>query len=144
MGMRKYRSCCPFYVPSALEGYSHQGQLYGVPTVNEGIFTWYHKDAIEEAGLTPPAEIENDPDQWNWDTFLEYAKALNIGEGFRRERFGAIATSAPWHQQHFRVVGQPDVCQRRTATGRARRRGADRLYRGGRGHPVGRRSDLGA
>lgn len=87
------KSWLPDYVPAALAGYSHQGRLYGVPTVNEGIFTWYHKDAIEEAGLTPPAEIQDDPDQWNWNTFLEYAKALNVGEGFRRERFGAIATS---------------------------------------------------
>ena len=87
------QSWLPEYVPAALAGYSHQGKLYGVPTVNEGIFTWYHKDAIEEAGLTPPAEIQDDPDQWNWNTFLEYAQALNVGEGFRRDRFGAIATS---------------------------------------------------
>lgn len=82
------------YVPAAIEGYSLQGDLYGVPTVNEGIFLWYHKDAIEEAGLTPPAEIEDDPDAWNWDTVLQYAQALNSGEGFRRDRYGIIATSA--------------------------------------------------
>jgi multiple sugar transport system substrate-binding protein len=84
----------PDYVPAAIQGYSFQGDLYGVPTVNEGIFLWYHKDAIVEAGLTPPAEIEDDPAQWTWDTVLEYANQLNQGEGFRRDRFGIIATSA--------------------------------------------------
>ena len=83
----------PEYVPAALEGYSQQGQLYGVPTVNEGIMLWYHKDAILEAGLTPPSEIEDDPEAWNWNTVVEYALAINQGEGFRRDRFGVIATS---------------------------------------------------
>ncbi len=83
----------PEYVPAALQGYSHEGELYGVPTVNEGIFLWYHKDGLLEAGLTPPAEIEDDPEAWNWDTVVQYAQALNQGEGFRRDRFGIIATS---------------------------------------------------
>jgi len=93
-GDEEVQALLPEYVPAAIQGYSHEGALYGVPTVNEGIFLWYHKDAIEEAGLTPPAEIQDDPEQWNWDTALEYALALNQGEGFRRERFGIIATAA--------------------------------------------------
>jgi multiple sugar transport system substrate-binding protein len=87
------QSWLPEYVPAALQGYSYQGDLYGVPTVNEGIMLWYHKDAILEAGLTPPAEIEDDPNRWNWNTVTEYALALNQGEGFRRDRYGIIATS---------------------------------------------------
>ena len=81
-------------MPAALKGYSHKGQLYAVPTVNESILVFYNKDAIVQAGLTPPREIEEDPKKWNWDTLVEYAKATNKGKGFRRERFGVVATAA--------------------------------------------------
>jgi ABC-type glycerol-3-phosphate transport system substrate-binding protein len=80
------------YVPAAITGYSYQKQLYATPTVNESILIFYNKDAMTEAGLTPPREIENDPAKWNWNTLVEYAKKLNKGTGFRRQRFGVVAT----------------------------------------------------
>jgi multiple sugar transport system substrate-binding protein len=82
------------FVPAALQGYSLQGKLYGAPTVNEAIVLWYNKDAIVNAGLTPPREIQDDPAKWNWDTVVNYAKAINKGTGFHRERYGIVATSA--------------------------------------------------
>jgi multiple sugar transport system substrate-binding protein len=82
------------YVPAAVQGYSLKGQLYATPTVNEAVVVFYHKDAVQQAGLTPPREIENDPTKWNWTSFIDYAKKLNKGSGFRRERFGAIVTYA--------------------------------------------------
>lgn len=82
----------PEYVPAAIKGYTYKSQLYAVPTVNESIVFWYNKDAIVQAGLTPPREIEDDPKKWNWDTVVTYAKALNKGTGFRRERFGVVCT----------------------------------------------------
>jgi ABC-type glycerol-3-phosphate transport system substrate-binding protein len=86
------KSWLPDYVPAAIKGYTYKSQLYAVPTVNESIVLWYDKDAIVEAGLTPPREIENDPNKWNWDTVVTYARALNKGTGFRRERFGVVCT----------------------------------------------------
>jgi multiple sugar transport system substrate-binding protein len=88
------QSWLPDYVPAAMDGYSYKGELYGVPLVNEGILFWYNKDAIEDAGLTPPAEFQNDKEKWNWDTVVDYAKKLNKGDGFRRERFGIVCTAA--------------------------------------------------
>ncbi len=82
----------PEYVPAAIKGYSYRGLLYAVPTVNESIVLFYNKDAVVQAGLKPPREIEDDPKQWNWDTVVQYAKALNKGTGFRRERFGIVCT----------------------------------------------------
>lgn len=84
----------PEYVPSAIKGYTYQGKLHAVPTVNESVLLFYNKDAIVQAGLKPPREIEDDPKQWNWDTLVTYAKAVNKGTGFRRERFGIIVTAA--------------------------------------------------
>ncbi|MBC7237273.1 MAG: extracellular solute-binding protein [Chloroflexi bacterium] len=88
------QSWLPNYVEASIKGYSYKGELYCVPTVSESIELWYNKDAILDAGLTPPAEIEDDPDKWNWDTMLEYAQKINKGQGFRRERFGLICTAA--------------------------------------------------
>ncbi len=82
------------FVPAAIQGYSYKGKLYGAPTVNEAIVVWYNKDAIVAAGLTPPREIDSDPSKWNWNTLVDYAKAVNKGTGPRRERYGIIATSA--------------------------------------------------
>lgn len=81
------------YVPAAIQGYSYKGQLYGAPTVNEAIVLWYNKDAVVAAGLTPPRDIDSDPTKWNWNTLVDYAKALNKGTGEHRERYGIIATS---------------------------------------------------
>ncbi len=80
------------YVPAAIQGYGYQGKLYAAPTVNESIVLFYNADAIREAGLTPPREIESDPQKWNWDTLVTYAKAINKGTGSRRARYGIIAT----------------------------------------------------
>jgi multiple sugar transport system substrate-binding protein len=82
------------YVPSATKGYSTKGELYATPTVSESVVLFYNKDAMTQAGLTPPREIDSDPAKWNWDTFVDYAKKLNKGTGFRRERYGAIVTFA--------------------------------------------------
>ena len=131
----------PEYVPAALEGYSQQGQLYGVPTVNEGIMLWYHKDAILEAGLTPPAEIEDDPAAWNWNTVAEYALALNQGEGFRRDRFGIIATSNKGINGWSESWGNLVYANGGRFLDEARRRGNLRLARNHRSPAMGGRSD---
>lgn len=89
---QEIKGLLPDYVPAAIKGYTYKGQLYAVPTVNESIVLWYDKDAVVEAGLTPPRDIEDDPKKWNWDTVVTYAKALNKGTGFRRERFGVVCT----------------------------------------------------
>lgn len=86
------KSWLPEYVPAAIKGYTYKGQLYAVPTVNESIVLWYNKDAVVQAGLTPPSEIEGDAQKWTWDTVVTYARALNKGTGFRRERFGIVCT----------------------------------------------------
>jgi ABC-type glycerol-3-phosphate transport system substrate-binding protein len=76
------------FVPVSVEVYTYRNELYAIPVVNESIVFWYNKDALLEAGLTPPAEIENDPQRWNWNTVLEYARKVNRGSGFERARFG--------------------------------------------------------
>ena len=82
------------YVPSATAGYSTKGELYATPTVSEAVVLFYHRDAVDQAGLPQPRDIDDDKSKWNWDTFVDYAKKLNKGTGFRRERFGAIVTYA--------------------------------------------------
>jgi ABC-type glycerol-3-phosphate transport system substrate-binding protein len=82
------------YVPAATTGYSLKSELYATPTVSEAVVVFYNKDAMTQAGLTPPREIDGDAAKWNWNTFVDYAKKLTKGTGFRRERFGAMITYA--------------------------------------------------
>ena len=79
------------FAQAAVTAYSFQDELFCIPITSESQVVWYNKDAMEEAGLTPPAEIEDDPDKWNWDTLIEYAQKLNKGEGRDRERFGIVS-----------------------------------------------------
>jgi multiple sugar transport system substrate-binding protein len=80
------------YARPSVAAYSLDGASYTVPMTSESIVMWYNLDAIEEAGLVAPREIEDDPDAWNWTTLVEYADALNIGTGRDRERFGIICS----------------------------------------------------
>lgn len=76
------------FVKASVDTYTYRDELYCMPLTCESIVFWYNKDAIEDAGLTPPAEIEDDPNLWNWETLRQYAVALNKGTGLQRERYG--------------------------------------------------------
>ncbi len=82
------------YARPSVSAYALDGTSYTVPMTSESIVMWYNVDHMEEAGLVPPREIEDDPDAWNWSTLIEYANALNVGSGRDRERFGIICSGA--------------------------------------------------
>ncbi len=79
------------FAKAGVTAYSFKGDLFCIPVTSESQVVWYNKDAMLEAGLTPPAEIEDDKDKWNWDTFIEYAQKLNKGTGRDRESFGIVS-----------------------------------------------------
>ncbi|TYQ17037.1 UNVERIFIED_CONTAM: multiple sugar transport system substrate-binding protein [Acetivibrio alkalicellulosi] len=67
---------------------------YGVAPVGipvNGVFMAYNKSILKDIGMDSPSEIyNNNPDNWNWDKFLEYAKAATAdtdGDG-NVDRFG--------------------------------------------------------
>jgi len=76
------------FAQPALQAYRHKGELYAIPITNESIVLWYNADLFRQANLTPPAEIENDPQKWSWDTLLDYARRLNRGREQNRDVFG--------------------------------------------------------
>jgi len=76
------------FAEPALQRYRHKNELYAIPITNESIVLWYNADLIRQANLTPPAEIENDPQKWNWDTLLDYARRLNREREQSRDVFG--------------------------------------------------------
>jgi multiple sugar transport system substrate-binding protein len=101
MGENAFRSLQPYLVkdrateqelksfaPPALQAYRHNNELYAIPITNETIVLWYNADLLRQAGLPPPAEIENDPQKWSWDTLLDYARKLNRGREQTRDVFG--------------------------------------------------------
>lgn len=76
------------FAPPALQAYRVKGELYAIPVTNETIVLWYNEDAMRQANLVPPHEIEHDPQKWNWNTLLDYARKLNRGRDQEREMFG--------------------------------------------------------
>jgi len=56
------------FVPSALEPYSYNGEVWAVPLYGMVHSLWYNKKMFAEAGLPPPA---------TWDELLAVAKALH-------------------------------------------------------------------
>lgn len=83
------------FAKPALQSYTFKGDLYAVPATSESIVLWYNEDKLKEAGLTPPAEIEDDPAKWNWNSLLEYARKLNKGTGRDRTFYGMHVYGAP-------------------------------------------------
>jgi multiple sugar transport system substrate-binding protein len=76
------------FAPAAVQAYRQKNEQYAVPVTAETIVLWYNADLLRQANLTPPAEIENDPQKWNWDTVLDYARKLNRGREQGRESYG--------------------------------------------------------
>jgi ABC-type glycerol-3-phosphate transport system substrate-binding protein len=79
------------FAPAALEAHSVGKLLYAIPTTNESIVCWYNEDLLRQQNLRPPHEFEDDPQRWNWDTLLDYARKLNRGQDQDRAHFGLWA-----------------------------------------------------
>lgn len=71
--------------PVLREAYSYQGDAYGFPRDYDSIAVFYNADAMAEAGLVEPKEIE---DTWTWDDLLEYALRLTVRSGDEVRRWG--------------------------------------------------------
>lgn len=82
-------------VPWTVQAYTQKGKLYGTPVTAESTSFFYNEDLVKKAGLTPFAQIENDPDKWNWNTLREYAKAINQGTGDGPKRIYGIHSLGP-------------------------------------------------
>lgn len=54
------------------------GILFMLPVEVYSIVTWYNLDMINEAGLTPPADLGDD---WDWATMREYGRKLTKRTG---------------------------------------------------------------
>lgn len=78
------------------EAYTHEGQVYGFPRDYDTIALLYNEDAVRQAGLAAPMDID---DWWTWDDLLEYAKRLTVRQGDTVTRWGYKAVS--WGQQYW-------------------------------------------
>lgn len=58
--------------PNLLNGLKYGDMLSYVPNEWNTVVTYYNTEAFAEAGLEPP------PADWDWDKFLEIAKALTV------------------------------------------------------------------
>lgn len=63
------------YAQSLIDGFSVDGQLYGLPNGTQTMVMYYNKTMFDEAGIAYPQ------DGWTWDEFLETARALTKEDG---------------------------------------------------------------
>jgi multiple sugar transport system substrate-binding protein len=71
------------YIEGALDVYSVEGKIYGVPTWCLTMWMFYNKNMFDEAGLNYPSPATT------WTEYLEMAKTLTKRDGDRVTQFGA-------------------------------------------------------
>lgn len=77
--------------PGAMEPYTIDGRIYGLPFDMGMVGMWYSRDLFEQAGLDP------DSPPATWDELLDAVEALKA-EGITPI---ALAGSAPWTQHYW-------------------------------------------
>lgn len=83
---------------NALELYTTEGVVWGMPNSLFMTVSWYNKDLLDIAGLAYPSELSMN--EWNWDTLRTYARKLTVdrdGDGVN-EQWGLDRQSAAWLQ----------------------------------------------
>lgn len=94
------------YFPAALERYTYQDRLYGLPWIAMPVMLYVNLDALETAGYS-----EEDVNNWDWQTFQEACVAMTFdsaGNTPADEGFDAGSVS----QYGFSIVpGWPPVQQ---------------------------------
>lgn len=90
------------------------GKQVALPNEALTIALVYNKTMFEAEGIPLPPKDWNDPD-WNWDTFLEYAKALTKGtdqygfQGFQDLRYDLADFGVRYWEEEGDVTGYPQT-----------------------------------
>jgi ABC-type glycerol-3-phosphate transport system substrate-binding protein len=82
------------FPPYALDYYTYNGGMYGIPFMMAPSAIWYNKELVERAGVIPPTVDASDR-SWNWGAMVEVLKKLTIdrnGDG-TPDQYGV---NLPW------------------------------------------------
>jgi multiple sugar transport system substrate-binding protein len=87
------------YFPSALQGMSYQGALYGLPTGGSAYYLFWSPRLFQQAGLPTPNDLMAQG-AWTWQAFLDTAQKLTQATG-APPQFGVdtglnLSAIAPW------------------------------------------------
>ena len=84
------------FYPQFREAWRFKGRLYSLPYVGFCLLMFYNREMVRSVGLRPP------PDDWTWDDFTRYAKALtrDLNGDQKIDEFGYMRTNffyaLPW------------------------------------------------
>jgi len=73
----------------AVDFYNFKGKQFGMPFMYTTVVLYYNEDYLNEQGLTPVAEIE---DEFDWTMFRDYAQKLTQRDGNTVNMWGAMST----------------------------------------------------
>lgn len=78
------------YPQALLDGFSRDGNTYGIPNGSQTMVMYYNKEMLDAAGLAYPQ------DGWTWDEFYSYAEALTKDGVFGFGLSHAYFQMFPW------------------------------------------------
>ncbi len=89
------------YFPAALDRYTYDGQIYGLPWIAMPAMLYVNLDALEAAGLN-----EADVNNWTWEDFASACTAMTVTDGGNVSQYGfSIVPGWPPLQQYIWQAG---------------------------------------
>lgn len=73
--------------PALVQMFQWNGAQYVLPEQYAGVFLYYNKDLFDAAEVAYPSADWNDT-SWTYDSFLQAAQALTVGDGDRVSQYG--------------------------------------------------------
>jgi multiple sugar transport system substrate-binding protein len=83
------------FVPSFWQAVKTDRGVFGLPQHTDTFATYYHKDIVEKAGVTPPTELDK---AWTWDEFRDVARKVKSATGKYAFAYGfqGVNTAYRW------------------------------------------------
>lgn len=78
------------YAEVLLDGFSVDGNIYGLPNGTQTMVVYYNKEMFDAAGIAYPQ------DGWTWDEFMETARALTTDEVYGFGLSSSYFQLTPW------------------------------------------------
>ena len=89
----------PGFAKSLLDGFSHDGKLYGIPNGTQTMVVYYNKAIFDAKGIPYPK------DGWTWEDFRKTAIALTDGDVY-----GWGLPISNWHMAPFWITNGAYPC----------------------------------
>ncbi len=89
------------YFPAAMDRYTYDGRIYGLPWIAQPAMLYVNLDALEAAGYS-----EEDVNNWTWDDFAAACTAMTLDGGSSQYGFSIVPGWPPLQQWIWQAGGE--------------------------------------